>query len=150
MWILKNSKDLLDYIQYWSLSSCNSINTFDFSTLYTTIPHSMSKDTWSEVDCRFKSHRVQTKDYDVGIYFLSIKNEALRIRSKDYKADNQYNVSELSDRSTRWLLFQHYKGTTKCVRLVQSGHHLHLIKCSLFSPWYSWGKTVHLVGINNQ
>ena len=98
MWILKNSKDLLEYIQYWSLSSCNSINTFDFSTLYTTIPHSMPKDTWSEVDCRFESHRVQTKDYDVGICFLSIKYAALRIRSKDYMADNQYNVSELNDR----------------------------------------------------
>ena len=37
MWILKNSKDLLEYIQSRSLSSCNSIKTFDFSTLYTTL-----------------------------------------------------------------------------------------------------------------
>jgi hypothetical protein len=43
MWILKNSKDLLEYIQSRSLSSCNSIKTFDFSTLYTTIPHSKLK-----------------------------------------------------------------------------------------------------------
>ena len=40
MWNLKNSKDLLKYIQSRSLSSCNSIKTFDFSTLYTTVPHS--------------------------------------------------------------------------------------------------------------
>ena len=45
MWILKNSKDLLEYIQYRSLSSCNSIKTFDFSTLYTFITHSKLKDT---------------------------------------------------------------------------------------------------------
>ena len=38
MWILKNSKVLLEYIQSRPLSSCNSIKTFDFSTLYTTIP----------------------------------------------------------------------------------------------------------------
>jgi hypothetical protein len=101
MWILKNSKDLLEYIRYWSLSSCNSINTVDFCTLYTTIPLSKLKDTWSVVDCRFEFHRVQTKDYNVGIYFLSINNAALRIRSKDCMADNQYNVSELSDMSTR-------------------------------------------------
>ena len=44
MWILKNLKDLLEYIQSRSLSSCNSIKTFDFSTLYTTIPHSKLKD----------------------------------------------------------------------------------------------------------
>ena len=43
MWILKNSKDLLQYIQYRSLSACNSIKTFDFSTLYSTIPDSKLK-----------------------------------------------------------------------------------------------------------
>jgi len=43
MWILKNSKDLLEYIQSRPLSSCNSIKTFDFSTLYTTIHHSKLK-----------------------------------------------------------------------------------------------------------
>jgi hypothetical protein len=49
MWILKNSKDLLEYIQSRSLSSCNSIRTFDFSTLYTTIPHSKLKDKLREL-----------------------------------------------------------------------------------------------------
>ena len=44
VWILRNLKDLLDYIQSRTLSSCNSIKTFDFSTLYTTIPHSKLKD----------------------------------------------------------------------------------------------------------
>ena len=33
MWILKNSKYMLEYIQSRSLPSCNSITTFDFSTL---------------------------------------------------------------------------------------------------------------------
>ena len=49
MWILKNSKDLLEYIQSNSLSSCNSIKTFDFSTLYTSIPHSKLKDKLKEL-----------------------------------------------------------------------------------------------------
>ena len=49
MWILKNSKDLLQYIQSRSLSSSNSIKTFDFSTLYTTIPHSKLKDKLREL-----------------------------------------------------------------------------------------------------
>jgi hypothetical protein len=38
IWILKNSKDLLEYMQSRFLSSYNSIKTFDLSTLYTTIP----------------------------------------------------------------------------------------------------------------
>ena len=46
---LMNSKDLLEYIQYRSLSSCNSIKTFDFSTLYTTIPYSKLKDRLREL-----------------------------------------------------------------------------------------------------
>jgi hypothetical protein len=44
MWMLKKSKDLLKYIQSRSLSFCNSIKTFDFSSLYTTISHSKLKD----------------------------------------------------------------------------------------------------------
>ena len=43
MWILKNSKDLIDILTSRSLSECNSIKTFDFSTLYTTIPHAQLK-----------------------------------------------------------------------------------------------------------
>ena len=48
MWILKNSKDLPEYIQSRSLSSCNNIKTFDFSTLYTTFPHYKLKDRLKE------------------------------------------------------------------------------------------------------
>ena len=38
MWILKNFKQLLDNIQTNYITTHNSIKTFDFSTLYTTIP----------------------------------------------------------------------------------------------------------------
>ncbi|KAK6191166.1 hypothetical protein SNE40_002905 [Patella caerulea] len=43
MWILKNSKELLDGLQSRSLASISSIQTFDFSTLYTKIPYSKLK-----------------------------------------------------------------------------------------------------------
>jgi hypothetical protein len=36
MWILKNSKDLLDNLKSRSFFQVSSIKTFDFSTLYTT------------------------------------------------------------------------------------------------------------------
>ena len=64
MWILKNSKDLLDYKQSRSLSSCNNIRICDLSTLYTTIRHSKLKGRLSELvqlyfikrntQCRYK------------------------------------------------------------------------------------------------
>ena len=49
MWILKKSKDVLEYIHHKFLSSCNNIKTFDFSTLYTTIPHAKLKDKLREL-----------------------------------------------------------------------------------------------------
>jgi hypothetical protein len=39
MWILKNSKELLANLRTQNFSQINSIKTYDFSTLYTTIPH---------------------------------------------------------------------------------------------------------------
>ena len=44
MWILKNSKELLTCLESHSIKCCSKINTFDFSTLYTTIPHSKLKE----------------------------------------------------------------------------------------------------------
>ena len=49
MWIIKYPKDRLEYIQSNSLSSYNSTKTFDFSTLYTSIPHSKLKDKLKEL-----------------------------------------------------------------------------------------------------
>jgi hypothetical protein len=43
MWILRNSKDLLDNLQSRSFSQVSSIKTFDFSTLYITLPHDKLK-----------------------------------------------------------------------------------------------------------
>ena len=44
MWILKNSKQLLENLQTRHLSKIHSIKTYDFSTLYTTIPHTKLKE----------------------------------------------------------------------------------------------------------
>jgi hypothetical protein len=43
MWILKNSKDLLDNLKSRCFSQVSSIKTFDFLTLYTTLPHDKLK-----------------------------------------------------------------------------------------------------------
>ena len=49
MWILKNSKELLDNFKSRSFSEISSIKTFDFSTLYTTIPHVKLKNRLKEI-----------------------------------------------------------------------------------------------------
>jgi hypothetical protein len=39
MWILKNSKELLESLKSPIFSQMYSIKTYDFTALYTTIPH---------------------------------------------------------------------------------------------------------------
>jgi hypothetical protein len=50
MWILKISKDILEYIQSRALSFCNRMKAFIFSTIYTVIPHSKLKDRLKRIN----------------------------------------------------------------------------------------------------
>ena len=43
IWILNNSKELLEHLQSQNFNHITSIKSFDFSTLYTTIPHQKLK-----------------------------------------------------------------------------------------------------------
>jgi hypothetical protein len=49
MWMLKNSKDPLDNFNSCIFSKTSSIQTFDFSTLHTTIPHEKLKTCLKEI-----------------------------------------------------------------------------------------------------
>ena len=49
MWILKNSKDLLENLKATNFNSITSIKSFDFSTLYTTIPHQKLKNSLATI-----------------------------------------------------------------------------------------------------
>ena len=57
MWILKNSKDLLDNLKSRSFSQVSSIKTFDFSTLCNTLPHDKLKTRLKETIHKAFSHR---------------------------------------------------------------------------------------------
>ena len=57
----------------------------------------------SVADCGFKSRYGRTKDDKIGICFFSTKHPALRSKSKDWLARNQYNVSYMF---TSRLLYQ--------------------------------------------
>jgi hypothetical protein len=80
----------------------------------------------SAVNRQFEPRLGQTKDYEIGICCFSTKHTTLRKKSKDWLARNQDNVSEWGDTSIRGLLSQRasiIEILTKCVGLVQSGHH---------------------------
>ena len=58
------------------------------------------------VDCGFDPMSGQSKDYNIDIRYSSTKHSALMSKSKDWLAQNQNNVSEWHDMSTRGLLLQ--------------------------------------------
>ena len=49
MWIFKNSNELLDYLKSPTFNHATSIKSFDFSNLYTTIPHQKLKDRLTSI-----------------------------------------------------------------------------------------------------
>ena len=49
MWILKNSKELLEHLKSPAFNHVTSIKSFDFSTLYTTIPHQKLKERLTRI-----------------------------------------------------------------------------------------------------
>jgi hypothetical protein len=57
MWILKNSKDILDNLKSRSFSQVSTIKSFDFSTLYTTLPHDKLNTRLKETIHKAFSHR---------------------------------------------------------------------------------------------
>ncbi|MCU7801424.1 MAG: hypothetical protein KZQ70_15165, partial [gamma proteobacterium symbiont of Lucinoma myriamae] len=63
MWILKNSKELLENLKSLSFSKVHSIKTFDFSTLYTTIPHNKLKSRLKDLITHCFFHKNGTRRY---------------------------------------------------------------------------------------
>ena len=49
MWILENSTNLLSFLGHLGVYRATSIQTFDFSTLYTSIPHDFLKSRMNNI-----------------------------------------------------------------------------------------------------
>ena len=49
MWILKNSKELLEHLKSPTFNHVTSIKSFDFSTIHTTIPYQKLKDRLTSI-----------------------------------------------------------------------------------------------------
>ena len=89
----------------------------------------------------FEQRSGLTKDCKHDIYWFSSKNTTLRRRDKEWLAQNQDNLSEWSDTSSRRMLFQ-WAATIKIklTMLVKNKTDIIIISliCNLFSPWYTW------------
>ena len=80
MWILKNPKELLEHLKTPTSNHVTSIKSFDFSTLYTTIPHQKLKNRLTIIirnsfifkngNCRYK--------YSVKTYFVKEHSDSIK------------------------------------------------------------------------
>ena len=91
MWILKNSKDLMDILRSRSISVCNSIKTFDFSTLYATIPHSKLKEKLKHLIHRCFQNKNGTNRYT----FLVIGRDKSYFVKNHSKSNKKYTEDEI-------------------------------------------------------
>ena len=91
MWILKNSKDLLEILSSRSHYVCNSIKAFDFSTLYTTIPHTLLKSRNKELIQRCFSKKNGEQRYQ----YLVIGRDKWCFVNSHSKANNKYKQDEI-------------------------------------------------------
>jgi hypothetical protein len=84
------SKDLLDNLKSRSFSQVSSIKIFDFSTLYTTLPHDKLKTRLKKTIHQAFSHRTWEKDLDFRLSKRSLEFFKIHYASKQF-----HNISEI-------------------------------------------------------
>ena len=62
MWILKNSTNSLSSLGHLGVHKATSIQTFDFSTLYTSIPHDLLKSRMNNIINNAFKHKMELHD----------------------------------------------------------------------------------------
>jgi hypothetical protein len=88
---LKNSKGLLDNLKSRSFSQVSSIKTFDFSTLYTTLPHDKLKTRLKETIHKAFSHR------NYGSKFVVLGYNSTYFSNKIQKGKTEIKGSSLTN-----------------------------------------------------
>jgi hypothetical protein len=89
MWILKNSKDLLDNLKSRSFSQISPIKTFDFATLHTTLPHDKSKTRFKETIHKAFIHR------NYGSKFVVLGYNSTYFSNKIQKGKTHYSEEQV-------------------------------------------------------
>ena len=85
MWMLKNSTNLLSSLSHLGVHRATSIQTFDFSTLYTSIPHDLLK---SRMNSIINSGATRYTHIKVG------RNKS-NFTSDPFNGDNKYIASDI-------------------------------------------------------
>ena len=91
MWILKNSKELLEQLQSPNFNHITSIKSFDFSTLYTTIPHQKLKSRLATIIRNSFIHKNGNRRYK----FLVLGHEGPYFVKEHSDSKNNYTEDDI-------------------------------------------------------
>ncbi|KAK3100197.1 hypothetical protein FSP39_016041 [Pinctada imbricata] len=91
MWILKNSKELLEHLKSTHFSRVHSIKAFDFSTLYTTIPHSKLKGRLAKII----SNAFTSKNGNRKYKFIVVNYDKTYFVKEKSDSENKYTETDI-------------------------------------------------------
>ena len=91
MWILKNSKELLEHLQSPIFNHITSIKSFDFSTLCTTIPHQKLKSRLADIIRNSFIHKNGNRRYK----FLVLGREGPYFVKQHSDSKNKYTEDDI-------------------------------------------------------
>ena len=91
MWILKNSKELLEHLQSPNFNHITSIKSFGFSTLYTTIPHQKLKSRLAAIIRNSFIHKNGNRRYK----FLVLGREGPYFVKEHSDSKNKYTEDDI-------------------------------------------------------
>ena len=91
MWILKNSTNLLSSLGHLGVHKATSIQTFDFSTLYTSIPHYLLKSRMNDIRNNAFKHENGATRYT----HIKIGRNKSHFTSDPLNGDNKYTANDI-------------------------------------------------------
>ena len=91
MWIIKNSKELLEYLKSPTFNHVTSIKSFDFSTLDTTIPHQKWKDRLTSII----RHAFILKNGNRRYKYLVLGHEETYFVKEHFDSKNKYSEDDI-------------------------------------------------------
>ena len=91
MWILKNSTNALSSLGHLGVHRATSIQTFDFSTLYTSIPHDLLKSRMNNLINNAFKHKNGATPY---IYIKVGRNKS-HFTSDPLNGNNKYTANDI-------------------------------------------------------
>ena len=91
MWILKNSTNLLSSLGHLGVHTATSIQTFDFSTLYTSIPHDLLKSRMNNIINNAFKHKNGATRYT----HIKVGRNKSHFTSDPLNGDNKYTANDI-------------------------------------------------------